>query len=246
MKAQIIDGVLHADYDIVSTDVNRHKMLRTSRMFSIFEELAGDHCNMVGLGTDRTRDRGIVWVLASEQVWINRLPRYEEHVVLKTWPSKTRMGFFPRHYRVETADGDILVESVSMWGLINYQTRELINPDDYDIVVNPVEIEDERKMKGGPKPIDFTATDHFKVPFSYIDINGHLNNARYFDIIDDILPAAASGLEPTFINARYGTEALEGADLAISWATDGTNYYASIDDADANDGANHFKLRLDF
>ena len=237
MKAQIIDGVLNAEYDIVSTDVNRHKMLRTSRMFSIFEELAGDHCNMVGLGTDRTRDRGIVWVLASEQVWINRLPRYEEHVILKTWPSKTRMGFFPRHYRIETADGDILVESVSMWGLINY--------DDYDIVVNPVEIEGERKMKGGPKPIDFTATDHFKVPFSYIDINGHLNNARYFDIIDDILPAAASGLEPSYINARYGSEALEGADLAVSWGTDGTNYYASIDDADANDGANHFKIRIE-
>ena len=242
MKAEIIEGVLHADLDIVSTDVNRYKMLRTSRMFSIFEEIAGDHCNMVGLGTDKTRDRGIVWVIASQQLWINRLPRYEERVHLMTWPSKTRMGFFPRHYRILDAGGEVLVESVSMWGLINFETRELINPDDYGIEVNPVEIEGEAKMKGGPRPIDFTSSDHIRVPFSYIDINGHLNNARYFDMIEDIIPAPSDGLEPCFINARYGTEALQGADLAINWGADGNNYYISVDE----DATNHFKLRIEY
>ena len=242
MKAQLIDGILHAEFDIVSTDVNKHKMLRPSRLFSIFEEAAGDHCNMAGLGTDRTRDRGIVWVLASEQVRINRMPRYEEHVILTTWPSKTRMGFFPRHYRIATPDGEILVESVSMWGLIDFNTRQLIKPEDYGIDISPVEVEGEMKMKGGPKPIEFASAAEFTVPFSYIDINGHLNNARYFDILDDIMPAAASGLEPVFINARYGTEALQDSTLTINWGSEDNCYYASIDENENN----HFKLRIEY
>ena len=242
MKARLIDGVLHVELQITSTDVNKYKMLRTSRMFSLFEEAAGEHCNMVGLGTDKIRDRGIVWVLASNQLQINRLPRYEEQVVLKTWPSKTRMGFFPRHYRIELPDGTILVESVSMWGLINFETRELINPDDYDIEVNPVELADEIRAKGGPKPIDFTSVTKLKVPFSYIDINGHLNNAHYFDIIENATPAASQGLEPHFINARYGTETLEGELISVNWGNDGKSYYASIDSNEAN----HFKLRIDY
>ncbi len=129
-----------------------------------------------------------------------------------------------------------------MWGLINFEDRELIKPEDYDINVEPVVVEGEMKMKGGPKPIDFSDEIDVKVPFSYIDMNGHLNNAKYFDILDDILPAAKSGQEPHFINARYGSEALEDATLTIKWGEDDNCYYASIDE----DEDNHFKIRIEY
>ncbi len=236
------NGILSKEIYVRSLDVNRHKILKTSRLFDYFQDIAFDHVNLLGCGTDRTIDRGILWVLASQQVRISRMPRYEETVVLKTWPAGFRMGFFTRNYAIETADGELLVESASIWGLINASTRELVKPEEYGIVVEPVTVEGAMKSKGGPKPIDFTSSSDFVIPFSYIDVNGHLNNARYLDIIDDTIPAASQGLEPHSINARYATETLEGETISVDWGCEDNSYYVSIDSSDIN----HFKLRIDY
>ena len=236
------NGILSKEIYVRSLDVNRHRILKTSRLFDYFQDIAFDHVNALGCGSDKTIDRGILWVLASQQVKINRMPRYEETVVFKTWPAGFRMGFFTRNYAVETTDGELLVESASVWGLINATTRELIKPEDYDIHVEPVTVEGAMKSKGSPKPIDFTSSSDFVIPFSYIDVNGHLNNARYFDIVDDTMPAASKGLEPKFINARYATETLEGEAISINWGNEDNSYYASIDSGDVN----HFKLRIEY
>ncbi len=117
----------------------------------------------------------------------------------------------------------------------------------------------EGKIRGGeinlspnPKRIPTSNSSEFKVPFSYVDINGHMNNARYFDLADDLIPAAKEGLMPKNINVRYQVEALEDEVLEVSWGylpdetksetSSAGSYYITCD----SDSGNHLKMQLQY
>ena len=60
-----------------------------------------------------------------------------------------------------------------------------------------------------------------------MDINGHMNNARYFDLAEDCIPPAAWGEKLTGIQVEYQSEARFGDRLNISWGCSGSSYYIS-------------------
>ena len=250
---------------IQSEAVTQFNVLRTSCLFNYFQNAAFEHVKLMGQGQDELRSRGILWVLANQQVEIERMPQLGETITISTWPGKTRMGFFPRRYRITDAEDNLIVQAVSMWALIDAETRDLINPDDYGIACESASIEGEMRMKGGPKPIDLTSSAQFTIPPEYIDHNDHLNNARYMDIAEHCIHAEQDGLTPRFINARYGTEALPDETLSILWGNNNNSFYfeynksQSHDNASGESGAtarssasgnpqdiNHFRMRIDY
>ena len=258
-----MDNIYRINLTIQSDDVTPGNVLRASRLFNYFQDAAFEHVNLLGIGTEELRSRGILWVLANQQIEIKRMPQLGETVTLSTWPGKTRMGFFPRHYRITDADGNSIVRAVSMWALIDAASRLTINPDDYSIVCEAVSVEGELRMKGGPKPIDLISSTSFTVPPEYIDNNNHLNNARYMDIAENCIHAEQVGLVPRCINARYGTEALLGETLSVLWGNNGDSYYleynrsntqdnisgepdAASASSDNSQDTNHFRLRIDY
>ena len=56
----------------------------------------------------------------------------------------------------------------------------------------------------------------FTVPYSFIDLNGHMNNARYFDLAEDHLPPAAEGRPLRSVSVEYSHEARLGETLSVS------------------------------
>ena len=81
----------------------------------------------------------------------------------------------------------------------------------------------------------------FTVPHEYIDRNGHMNNARYFDACDLILPSSAVGAAPTYISAQYSVEAYEGESLTVKLAAaEGKDYSISIE----SERGTHFRARI--
>ena len=57
----------------------------------------------------------------------------------------------------------------------------------------------------------------FTVPFSYVDLNGHMNNTRYFDLMEDCIPAAAEGKRLKSISTEYTSEVCLGDVLSLRW-----------------------------
>jgi hypothetical protein len=106
--------------------------------------------------------------------------------------------FFPRFYEIERA-GKVIVRGQALWMLIDEESRQMIMPEDYDIFIPgrpgsddmmmaPVVIPSE--LRGGEPGSDgngLVIMQDLVTRFSQVDINGHMNNTRYFDIIDDAL-----------------------------------------------------------
>ena len=55
------------------------------------------------------------------------------------------------------------------------------------------------------------------VPLSYIAMNGHMNNTRYFDLAENVFSPAKEGLSPIRILIEYSSELRLGESYDIAW-----------------------------
>ncbi len=217
-------------YKLKSRDVNRFERLRPSQLFELMQEAATEHSELLGAGIREIRTRNLMWVLVRQYVEITRMPRYGEEVMIETWPTKTVHSLYPRFYRILSQSGETLIASSAIWTLADMKERVLVPASrsgvDFGFEARGCEI-------ALPSPIRRFETDRsvdFTVPFSYIDMNGHMNNTRYLDLADNLCPAAQEGREPKRIRVEYAAELLCGREYTLHYAWDGKRFLLNAGD----------------
>ena len=176
-----------------SRDVDMFRRLRTSELFKLLQEASIRHTEQLGMGRDKTLDKGILWVLLMQRAEITRMPEYDERIVLRSWPGKTMHLLFPRFYSLETEAGEGLVKASALWGLVDAKTRKAVFPERYGVEIAGMESGEEIDLPGPIRKLDCDREKRFEVPYSYVDLNGHMNNTRYFDLAEDCVGAAVKG-----------------------------------------------------
>ena len=210
-----------------SKHVDMYRRLRTSELMRLLQEASIRHTEELGMGRDKTLDRGILWVLGLQRMEITRMPEYDETVVLKSWPGKTMHVLFPRYYSLETADGEPLLRASALWTLVDAEKRKMVFPEKAGIVIDGVVTGEEIPLPSPPSRLNFDHSSLFTVPYSYVDLNGHMNNTRYFDLAEDVTGAAADGKTLASIQMEYVSEARLGQELKVLWGQEGTRYYVT-------------------
>ena len=208
-----------------SKDVDLYRRLRLSRLFELLQEAAITHTEELGMGREMTLDRGLLWVVTMQSAEIARMPEYDERIVLRSWPGETMHVFFPRHYLLSSASGETLVRANALWMLVDQQTRRMVFPDRHGIVIPGEKREEELPLPSAPARLPLSGERLFPVPFSYVDLNGHMNNTRYFDLMENCLPPAAAGARLRRIRTEYTGEARLGDTLALRWGEQDGNWY---------------------
>ncbi len=234
-------SIWEAERRILSSDVDMHRRLRLSVLFTWLQEAAIAHTEALGMGRDKTLDRGILWVVTLQRATIERLPEYDEQVVLRSWPGHTMHVLFPRYFALETTAGEPLVRASSLWTLTDLRTRKLVFPERCGVVINGTETGEEIPLPSAPRPLPCTETRPFTVPYSYVDLNGHMNNTRYLDLAEDILPAAAEGRALRSVATEYSRELSFGETFDVRWGAEGGSYYIT-----AGEDKPWFRLRLEY
>ena len=215
-------SIWQAETTLRSADVDAARRLRLSTLLTMLQEAAIAHTTQLGMGREKTLDRGLLWIITLEQVRIRRLPVYDETVTLLSWPGRTMHLYFPRYFRLTDAGGETLAEASLLWGLMDVSTRSLVFPEEHGIG-----IEEERSLPALPFPkaparASLSEAGTFTVPYSYTDLNGHMNNTRYFDLAEDTMPAALRAGRVREIRAEFSAEAGAGAALSLfAAATEG-------------------------
>ncbi len=204
-----------------SKDVDLYRRLRLSRLFELLQEASIRHTERLGMGRDKTLDKGLLWVVTMQRCEIARLPEYDERVTLTSWPGEMMHVFFPRYYRLADAEDNTLVSASALWMLVDEKTRKMVFPDEWGVEIKGVETGREIALPTGLKKLAFTEEASFTVPFSYVDLNGHMNNTRYFDLAEDRIPAAAEGKRLKRVCSEYTAEARFGDRLTLRWGREG-------------------------
>ena len=89
-------SMYHQELLLRSKDVDLHRRLRTSRLFELLQEASIAHTEQLGMGRDKTLDKGLLWIVGLQRAEIRRMPEYDEQILLKSWPGETMHLFFPR------------------------------------------------------------------------------------------------------------------------------------------------------
>ena len=210
-------------------DVELHRRLRTSTLFEILQEASIRHTEELGMGREMTLDRGLLWMVTLQRAEFVRMPEYDELVTFESWPGDTMHLLFPRYYRVLDEKGNTLVSASALWALVDQETRRMVFPDRYGIVIEGEKAGNEIALPSPPLRAKEGTVSSFTVPYSYVDLNGHMNNTRYFDLAEDRIPAAAEGRFLRSISVEYANEARLGDELCVTVEQAGEVYRVSGD-----------------
>ena len=175
-------------FPIANSDVDPFDRLRMSALFRLFEEASSAHTEQLGVGRNRLDGLSVLWVLSRMAVSIRRPPMRGESVTLATWPGKTRRTIFPRHYVLQDAGGAPLVRGVALWLLMDRETRRMAFPEKLGLSVDGLELPGALPSPGPLNLPPLPQIAERTARFSELDLNGHLNNTKYLDWMEDLLP----------------------------------------------------------
>lgn len=209
-------------YHILASDVDRFQRLRLSRLFTFLQEAAIAHTEALGMGRVKTLDKGYLWVVTVQQAKITRLPVYDEDVTLESLPGKMMHTFYPRYTRLLDKNGNELVNAAALWMLMDEQSRTMLFPEKTGVVIPDGEAQWQTFWPRSPRLPQGEENGAFTVPYSYVDLNGHMNNTRYFDLAEDCMPDALRAGSVREVSTEYTGEVTEGQTIRlISSVTDG-------------------------
>lgn len=225
---------------LLASDVDVRRRLRLSTLFTMLQEASIAHTEALGAGRDKTLDRGILWVLTMQNLRVFRMPEYDERVTVESWPGPTMHLLFPRYYRLLDGAGKTLAEGSALWVLMDERDRAPVSPQETGVVVPGTRREGQPAFPHAPRSLPTREVGTFTVPYSYADLNGHMNNARYPDLVMDLLPREAWKDDVASVDVEYCGEARLGDSMRILGGSDGTEHYYEGESG----GRRIFRLRL--
>lgn len=213
-----MEPIFQKDFEITDICVDRYGRLKPSMVLWFAQEVAGMHCNELALGYEALARRRLFWAVTRHRVQITRMPSRGETIHVETWPMPTTRVAFPRSMVAYDQQGNECFRSVSLWVLMDLDTRNMILPGKSGICVVGTLRGNELPSPNGliAKPLGSRRIR--SVCYTDLDRNGHMNNTRYLDWIDDLLPSPFHMRStPKELTVCYLSEAREGQELDLRW-----------------------------
>lgn len=197
-------------------DFNRNLRLRELLKFA--QEMSIAHTTLMGAGRDKTLDKGLLWIVSKQHFEISRLPDYDEWIEMLSWAGETRFVLLPRFYEFNTLAGETLIRGSAIWGLIDEKTRTIIKPVEHGIIIKPENTGRELAIPLGFRPPVLSERAEIEVKYSGADLNGHLNNTAYLDLVMDLIPISfLSSHNPKTLDIQYKKEIKLGGKTSVSY-----------------------------
>ena len=182
------DGVFRADVAFGAQDADRFGRPDPSALLWLLQEIAGAHYEALSLGSAVIASHGCFWAVTRTELEIPAPLPLDEPLALDTWSGRAGHGLYRRHYRLQRTGGEVLARGVSVWVLMDRETRQLAADRSWlpppNVLSQPGELAGLRRAAFPPLDSAITRT----VLPEETDLNGHLNNTVYLRWAGDLLP----------------------------------------------------------
>jgi acyl-ACP thioesterase len=142
-----------------------------------------------------------------------------------TYACESRGYTFLRGFRLE-CEGETVAEAVSVWALVDTETRGLIRVNDFELGLEtspaPELLPARLKLPSLMKDVG-----GYGVHYGDVDQNMHMNNTKYPDMYSNFLPLSGKMIRSISIN--YSSEAQIGDKLRVQRGeADGYYYFRTV------------------
>ena len=201
--------VFKHDFYIGLKDINSNQQLKNKSMLEFLENIACMHSDSVNLGLRHINESGVTWVLLDWKLEIIRRPVYGEKIEIHTWTHYTKTFYSYRDFEVYV-EGYLCAKATSKWLLYNINTFKPERISQF--LINQYEPEEEKyvfddmKLEKLKEQLEYDFEKEYKIKRSEIDINGHLHNLNYLDIVNEMLSDEDYLNEPNNVRITYKKE----------------------------------------
>lgn len=220
---KIIPNEYKLPLKVASYDVGANDVMRLSAVLRYQQEAGEQHLVDAGLGWQDMMQMGMVFVTSRWHTVIHRLPAMEERVTLTTWHRNRKGPRFFRCYEWRDAAGNLLVEGVMQFALVSVTEHRLLRGDEF---MERAPLPDAWRNVSCGDPARFPVSGvepvgEYRVRWSDIDRNGHMNNTHYADLMLDGLSAERLAGQPAEVDLHFAGECVMGDTLTLSSCEDG-------------------------
>ncbi len=205
-------------FTLTDMDVDCFGNMKLSTVLTCAQEVAGKHSALLGADYDTLMKKQLFWAVSRHKVQITRLPRLGETITVETWPMPTTRVAYPRALAAFDAQGNELFRSISLWVLMDAENRAMVLPGKSGVEVSGTLTGGELAVPHSLAPKALCNTVARTVTYTCLDRNGHMNNTRYLDWVEDLLPSAFhKDHTPKELVICYANEAREAQILNLDW-----------------------------
>lgn len=175
-------------FKVRTYEADLNNRLKAESIFNYLQEAASGNATQLGFGYEQLMPKGQFWVLSRVivQMWNN--VQFNEEIIVETWPKGVDKIFALRDFNIKNSGGQKIGVATTAWLLMDIQRGRpvIFTPENFylpeysippAISETPEKIqEQERLIKAGSRLISY----------SDLDVNHHVNNARYLEFIADL------------------------------------------------------------
>lgn len=176
-----IPVVTERNYNIHYYEVDIYKRALITSIIDYLGDMAMFQSEILGVGIDHLKENKMAWVLYKWDITMDAYPTLNETIKVKTCAYSFKRFYAYRKHEIINAEGNTIGNATSVWILINTDRRRpiRISKDMYeaygidDNSNEGIEIEDIKSIN------TIHSEQSFKVRYSDIDTNRHVNNVKY-------------------------------------------------------------------
>ena len=203
---------------IESFDVDMLGRLRPQTLFAFLLNSAWNHTRGTTYGYAELSARNLMWALIKVQIIIKRQPKWGDQIEIETWGKRTERLYAMRDFTVSSTSASKIMSATSSWVILD---RTSGRPQRFDPTTDgfpwqPGREEVETVLEKVPEQENGREIARFRVQFSDIDVNRHVNSAKYLQwMIDSHSQEDLEAKEPSSIDMSFLAEALPKDEVAV-------------------------------
>jgi len=213
-------------YELRAADFDAFDRMHPASVLELLQDVAGIHANELGIGYHALIEKQTIWVLTKVRYRVVRQPRRYEQVVVRTWPLRPGRVSFRREYEMATPAGEVLLYGTSEWVVVHSEKRCVLPASDlYPSDEYRLDTQWEGRLAKVNDGISGDDGCVVRPAFTDLDINGHVNNAKYANYVVNALPPAKGAVVTEFA-IDYHREVLQDMPLRICCREEGGVIFA--------------------
>jgi medium-chain acyl-[acyl-carrier-protein] hydrolase len=185
-----VQNIRIEDFQIRAYEIDTRGKLTVTGLCNYMQEIAGNHARALGVGFEALLKQNMIWVLSRLYLQVDRFPSWAETIRVETWPAAADGKFAIRDFLFHTAQNEIFGRATTSWMVLDIKQRRAISlPPVVHRIQRPIReralIDPFGKL---PLPERVDGESKYRVRFSDLDLNFHVNNVSYIRWALDAVP----------------------------------------------------------
>lgn len=212
---------------VLNADADFRSLLKPSALLRYVEQVSADHARTFGMTDQFFKDHGVAFLVGKQALKFDRVPQRAEKLTLLTRAEASRRGSVKRITTVTDAEGKQVAMVDCRWIVVSLAENRILREPGWTVdgFWNET-VEGELPLQLHKCKDGLTSAGEWTAHYSQCDLNGHLNNAFYLDLVCDALPLEVMRKGPvTFASINYHREIPMGETVEVFYAPSAEGWY---------------------